>query len=281
MTTTDIVPPVTYQGAKVRLADEIAAALIAEGRDHYYDLCCGSGAVSLALIRAGVRPSSIHMCDLSPWGAVWAAMGAGKFRLKRFAQYCDWVGSDPETIHGFMVRLARAKAVKDIPYRFLLLQAAAFGGKAIAIKGRRWCDSDGNNPSFRRYWTPTKTSNRRSPVNPMMPMPGTILARCEALVESVRGLQCVQADIVDMRIRLGHKSVVYIDPPYEGTAAYLHEADWMSCVDFARNQRGAICFVSEGKPLSEEATMLSAGRAKGGVSGKRSSANEEWLNIYR
>jgi hypothetical protein len=32
--------------------------------------------------------------------------------------------------------------------------------------------------------------------------------------------------------------------------------------------------------LSAHATLLSAGRSKGGVSGKRAAANEEWLSHF-
>ena len=66
------------------------------------------------------------------------------------------------------------------------------------------------------------------------------------------------------------------DPPYAGTTGY---GDAFDVVAYA-SQRN--CWVSEAKPLSPEAMLLadSKSRTRGGISGNRSSANEEWLSHF-
>ena len=69
-----------------------------------------------------------------------------------------------------------------LEYHYLLLQSGSFGSNQIWIENNRW-----KNNSFRSYWLPTETSNRRSPVNPMMPMPSTLYNRVKDIVEYLGG----------------------------------------------------------------------------------------------
>lgn len=67
-----------YQGGKQRIAKQIVDILIsqASGKDaHYYDLCCGSGAISIELVNRGIAASKITMLDKSSWGVFWQAIG--------------------------------------------------------------------------------------------------------------------------------------------------------------------------------------------------------------
>jgi RNA ligase (TIGR02306 family) len=68
----------------------------------------------------------------------------------------------------------------------------------------------------------------------------------------------------------------YIDPPYAGTTAYGHTFD---VAEYVRSLRQP-CYVSEGRPLSNQAWQIASGRARGGISGDRKRfANEEWLSL--
>ena len=81
--------PCTYQGGKQRVAEQIVDILLAAApgpKSHFYDLCCGSGAVSIELVNRGVHPSRITMLDLSSWGSFWSAVGAGTFNMDVFNQ---------------------------------------------------------------------------------------------------------------------------------------------------------------------------------------------------
>jgi hypothetical protein len=165
------------------------------------------------------------------------------------------------------VKVLAARPANNDIYVYLLLQAAAFGGKAIWIQDNRWV-----NTSFRSYWQPTATSNRRSSVNPMMPMPNTLFERVKTLCEKMRG---VQGWCVNIRNYHPLPGVIYIDPPYAGTATYGHTFD---VVQYARGLQQP-CYISEGRPLSDQAWLIASGRAKGGIRGGRKLANEEWLSL--
>jgi len=64
--------PCSYQGGKQRLAKQIVDIIFNENNidndTKFYDLCCGSGAISIELMNRGIKPDKINMVDLSPWG---------------------------------------------------------------------------------------------------------------------------------------------------------------------------------------------------------------------
>jgi len=265
-----MVAAVSYQGGKGRLAEKIV--------DHFnmqypkfYDLCCGSGAVSIEMVNRGYNPYNITMADKGPWGKVWESIGEGSFDVGKFIKHCNEIPKDPKKIQSYIVNLSKQKVDKDACYIFLILQASSFGSKAIWMKDNKW-----QNCSFRRFWEPTATSSRRSHVNPMMPMPGTLVKRVCDLVKFMKGITGFYGDVTE--IDIDNNGLVYIDPPYKETTHYGHELDVIKFVNSISNK----CFVSEGEKLSNKAVQLSAGRSKGGISGDRNKnkINEEWLNEY-
>lgn len=258
-----MLPPITYQGGKQRIASQILD--IIQVKDQFYDLCCGSGSISIELINRGHSPEKIFMLDKGPWGLFWQKIGDGSFDLSLLKSYCDKIPKNVSMIQGYIKDLSHVPADVDTVYVFLLLQAASFGGKAIWIKDNKW-----KNCSFRSYWLPTEMSSRRSPVNPMMPMPSTLYSRVELIAKAMKGIVGRMADIMEVEYGDG---IIYVDPPYSGTTFYGHDFDIM---EFAK--KAGKCYVSEGKPLSEKAWQIVGARKKGGISGLRKSANEEWLS---
>lgn len=270
-----MIPPVTYQGAKGRLAAEIVTHMGIPEDAMFYDLCCASGAITLAAVDAGHAPDRVVMVEQGPWGLFWRSIGDGTFDLHTFRHYCQSIPADPRGVKAVVEAMYKVPAGDHAAYRYLLLQAAAIGGKSISLERGLWVRGSG----FRDYWLPTATSSRRSPVNPMMPMPNTIYTRVEEIVTKMRGVQGVHSDATDVIIQ--GSAVIYIDPPYAGTTGYGYTID---AVKVARRiaEQGHVVWVSEGKPLSDEAICLSKGRAKGGITGGRKcAANEEWLSCFR
>ena len=267
-----LVPPVTYQGGKGRLAAAIARLIPVPDGATFCDLCCGSGAVSLAMLEAGLPPDRLAMVDIGPWGAFWAAIGDGTFDCGRLEEAVARLPEDPAGIKTALEELALGPADGDgSVYAFLLLQAGSFGGKAVGRRGGRWVTH-----GFRPLWTPKPGCSRKSPVNPMMPMPGTLLARARELARRCAGLSGAEADAVGFRPPLW--AVAYIDPPYGGTTRYAGAAG-LDAVAVARGL-GCPCYVSEARPFGGCSLLLSRGRAKGGISGGRGRANEEWLSAF-
>lgn len=269
--------PCAYQGGKQRIAKQIVDIIqqyLKNESTQFYDLCCGSGAVSIELVNRDFFVGNIHMVDLSPWGLFWKQIGDGTFSTDLFKYWVDSIPKDINKIQEYIKELSKVPVYPtqtDISYIFLLLQASSFGSKSIWIEDNNW-----KNTSFRNYWIPTETSSRRSPVNPMMPMPDTLYKRVEDLSYHMHEINGYYKDC--NKINIKPNSVIYIDPPYDKTTGYGFEFDYM---EFIRNHKNNnIILLSEGKKLSDIAFDLTLDRHKGGISGNRSKPNEEWLNVF-
>lgn len=271
--------PCAYQGGKQRVAEQIVDLLLeaAPSADsRFYDLCCGSGAVSIELVNRGVDPSRIVMLDLSSWGEFWSAIGAGTFSMEIFDQIIAEIPADKRQVKTHMKKLSSLPADGREAELYPVLQASSFGGKQIWYEKGRW-----QNAFFRDYWEPTATSVRRSPANPMQPSPVELRRRVAALVESMRGVTCIRENITTaLDHPFPHDAVVYVDPPYGGTTGYGFGFDVPSFAAHFRESNCAPLFVSEGKPLSKDARQLNFGGAKGGISGTRVGKHQEWLNRF-
>ncbi len=271
--------PCAYQGGKQRVAAQIADHLLkaAPGpNSQFYDLCCGSAAVSIELVNRGVDPSRIQMLDLSSWGAFWAAVGSGTFNMTVFERILSELPRDKRDFKAHMSALSASPVGDHEVELYPVLQACSFGGKQIWRSGDRWA-----NACFRDYWEPTATSVRRSPANPMQPSPAELLRRIEALVEGMRGVTCLNMDIMTvLGTPLPGDAIVYVDPPYQRTTGYAFDFDIASFITSFREINQVPLFVSEGIPLNDDALMLVFGGAKGGISGNRKGRHEEWLSHF-
>lgn len=272
--------PCAYQGGKQRVAAQIADRLVEAAvgpRPHFYDLCCGSGAVSIELVNRGVEPSRIHMLDLSSWGVFWSAIGSGTFNMDVFDQLLSGLPRDKRDLKGHMSTLSALPIEGNEAELYPILQACSFGGKQIWHNGERWM-----NACFRDYWEPTATSIRRSPANPMQPSAVELRRRVEALIHGMRGVVCHNADIMTiLSDPLPPNSVVYVDPPYKDTTGYGFGFDLISFRRRFHELNDVPLFVSEGIPLNSNALKLSFGGAKGGISGVKKGKHQEWLSRSR
>lgn len=284
-----LLPVCTYQGGKQRLSDKIVDIISNEKYENseiFYELCCGSGAVSLKIVENGVfQPEDITMVDSSMWGGFWREVGKG-YNIDSFIKEKEKLPHDKSDIKDYLKNLS----LQEVDYSsnnryniFLLLQAGAFGGKPVQLsKDKNYWDTC----SFRNYWTPTEFSKRRSPVNPMMPMPDTMHSRLDLVARKMKNVNGVEGDINDI-ISFENNSVIYIDPPYQDTSGYGdNNVDIYSYLSQIRStcklQRKKVkIFVSEGFPLdgANKIWQLSGKRDKGGINGNRKTTNEEWLSM--
>lgn len=271
--------PCAYQGGKQRVSAQIVDMLLdsAPGPDsRFYDLCCGSGAVSIELVNRGIDPSRITMLDLSSWGTFWSAIGSGSFKMDTFDQILSDLPEEKREIKAHMSALSALPVLDNEAEIYPVLQAGSFGGKQIWRDGKRWA-----NAFFRDYWEPTATSVRRSPANPMQPSPTELRRRVDALVTGMKGVTCLNADIMTMLdAPLPVDAVVYVDPPYQDTTGYAFGFDMMTFATRFREANKAPLFVSEGAPLAENAFRLTFGGAKGGISGAKKGKHQEWLSRF-
>lgn len=271
--------PCSYQGGKQRVAAQIVSHLFkaAPGpNSRFYDLCCGSGAVSIELVNRGVDPSRIWMLDISSWGTFWSAIGSGTFNMDAFDQFLSDLPSDKRDFKAYMSALSALPVGDHEVELYPLLQACSFGGKQIWRNGERWA-----NACFRDYWEPTATSIRRSHANPMQPSPTELRRRIDALVNGMRGVTCLNMDIMTtLSAPIPNNAVVYVDPPYQSTTRYAFRFDVTSFINRFRGVNQVPLFVSEGVPLNDNALMLKFGGANGGISGIRKVKHQEWLSRF-
>ena len=270
-------PPCTYQGGKQRLAEQICDFIEEKVPTNFvfYDLCCGSGAVSLEMLH---RNHKVVMIDKGPYGYFWESIANGTFDLNIFDEELNKLPKI-EDIQSYLKELSlKPIDEKLFVYHYILLQAGSFGGKQIWVKNGKWC-----NNTFRSYWLPTETSNRRSPVNPMLPMPDTILYRVKKILSIDK--EMIEAHPIDIKDSFGiivddiREKVVYIDPPYQNTTGYFDKFDIYEIISKFTN---VDLFISEGCNLDGfENHILSEGRKKGNISGNvKKNAVVEILN-YR
>lgn len=280
--------PCSYQGGKQRLAKQIVDIFYAENEINdetkFYDLCCGSGAVSLELINRGFNPNNIIMIDNGCFGQFWQDIANDEFELNVFREEIDKLPS-LGNIQSYLKELSNQPIDKEkMVYHYLLLQAGAFGSKQVYIEGDRWIV-----PGFRRYWLPTEKSNRKSPVNPMMPMPETLYSRVEKIVNQISGCIIASKENVfqtvyrlDEEWESGNKNViVYIDPPYSNTTGYKESFDIYELERQIWNH--VPIYISEGYEMkgAKYTYLLSKGRTKGNISGDvKKKPVEEWLNKF-
>lgn len=278
--------PCTYQGGKKRIAkfivDEILKREKVDENTIFVDLCCGSGAISIEMINRGFNPNNILMVDKGDFGKFWSDIANDSFNFEYVSEFCKNNLSRIENIQSELKNLSTKDIKSDYWSEvYILLQSGSFGGKCIYSENGKW-----KNNSFRSYWKPTETSNRKSVVNPMMPMPNTLLTRLFNIKTQLGGiisaLHCGVEDVTmyldDLESR-GYNLIIYCDPPYKNTTGYGHELDIRTLLSFLNNCN---IYISEGFQIDgcREHILISEGREKGNISGEiRKEPTQEWLNI--
>lgn len=135
---------------------------------------------------------------------------------------------------------------------------------------------------------PTDTSSRKSPVNPMMPMPNELFRRVEKINNKMRkcGIKAYKMDVLDMVDKILKEdtdTIVYIDPPYLGTTGYNNSFNVISLISTITENKNVKVYLSEGSKFENatKAKLLTSGRKKGNISGNvKKKPTEEWLNIF-
>lgn len=271
--------PCAYQGGKQRIAAQIVDVLLKSALEPdtiFYDLCCGSGAISIELVNRGIDPTRIFMLDISSWGLFWSAIGSGTFKMDIFNQFLSELPNDKHDFKAHMLALSSKPANNYEAELYPVLQSCSFGGKQISRKGDCW-----TNACFRNYWEPTSSSIRRSPANPMQPSPKELHRRINVIVNKMKGVTCFNMDIMSLLdTPLPSNAVVYMDPPYQSTTGYGYNFDVAQFISRFLEVNRIPLFVSEGIPLNNNAFKLTYGGAKGGISGNRKSKHEEWLSCF-
>lgn len=257
-----LLPPTSFQGGKQRLNKEIYDFVIENvniNDNAIYDICCGSGSVGLYFVEQGHK---VNFLDSGLYGLFYEKIGDGSFDLSVLRSEIDKL-PNIENIQNYLKELSNMNVNSNLlVYHYLLLQAGAFGSKQIWVEGDIW-----KNNTFRSYWTPTLTSNRKSHVNPMMPMPLTLYSRVEQILHYKDNINGYHTNLFNIVSKLKSGDVVYIDPPYLNTTGYK---DKFNIYEFIKVlPKGVNLFISEGFIFNEsiKSKVLHEGRKKGNISG--------------
>jgi len=282
-----LVPPVTHHGGKLRYASHIWDVIVQHhalsGNTRFVDVCCGSGAVTFEAIRRGIPPGRCLMIDAGPYGLVWEAIAHGQFDMDRLGALCDQVPSDMRQVHDWLVALSKQPvdvghppfSYGSAPYVYLLLQSGAWGGKQVGIRDGCWLT-----PGFGDYWVPQAISLAHGISIALHVSPDSLKQRMEHLVAGWSGIRAWWGDAASFDYQVDTDTIIYIDPPYEGTTRYADSFDW-------RTLAGLPCdvFVSERKPLGLVASLLPRAGRSGVIAPKAgvpaSSTRQEWVTLFR
>lgn len=274
-----LVPPCSYQGGKQRLAKKIVDIIFEQNEINedtkFYDLCCGSGAITLELVNRGIHPNNITMVDSGVYGAFWLEVANDEVEIELLKQMVDNIPSKKEC-KVYLENMSKYIHEK-FTYQYLLLQSGSFGGKEISLQDGKW-----KHHGFRDYWLPTETSIRRSPCNPMQPNQHELYDRVCNIVDtiggSVRVLNC-NVETFLLQEQFIDNTIVYIDPPYTGTTGYSNDLDIMSVVNSI--PKNIPVYVSECNTLSDEIYFIAEGRSKGNITGNiKNKRKDDMLNVF-
>lgn len=278
-----LVPPFPYQGGKQRLSKEICTLLYNEwesmNEPTIYDMCCGAGSVTLELVNMGVEPESIVMVDSSTVARFYCDIADGSFSVRKFRSILSMVPDNQAEIKEYMEELSRKPCyISNRSYIYVLLQNCSFGGKQIYYEDGHW-----KNATFRRYWEPTETSNRRSPVI-AMPQKDLIYKKTSSVVNALTGrITAYNKKVEDVLKYVSNNSLVYIDPPYKGTTGYSDNIDYYAVIKELLKKK-CVVYLSEGYQHSKanHSICLTKGQSKGNISGEiKKKPTQEWVNIFK
>lgn len=209
------------------------------------------------------------MIDAGCMGAFWESISKVFFDIDKFNLKLKKI-PDIDKIKKYLENLSSNPVNKeDMIYDYLILQSGAFGSKQIWIENGNW-----KNCSFRNYWIPNNKSNRKYPVNPMMPMPQTLFNRVKNITDSLSGRITAHCGYVEE----------YFDWYFDYNSnnnAYGFEIDITNVIGNIWNN--VPIFISEGYRINNsiDSWLISDGRKKGNISGSRKkSPSEEWLNLF-
>lgn len=271
-------PPCGYTGGKRKFAAVIVDHLLESTPKRVFDLCCGSGAITLELLARGFNPESIVCVDAGPWGLFWQKISTGTLDLKLVEDLFKEVAArSPQTVAEWIEQdIAKREPTTE---HFLLLQAASFGSTPVWWDGSRWRRGElhvNRGYKARPYWEPGPSSKETKPRGTVF-TPLKILARVRDIALAGKGLKALHGRVED--VELEAPGVVYLDPPYEGFSGYGVVLDIKGVI---RKSKIPI-YVSEGSQLegAETSFRLSVNRKGASLNGKSTTAlTEEWLNRF-
>ena len=271
------------------------------------ETCCGSAALTLHLLGARQQvlpyqgskwryrrvltgiirrigcsgvPRRVELYDPSPWGVTAGCIIDAKCRAGVIDRLRFMNRLDPKQV--FLALHNHPVPKDDVKFatEYLFLQRIAFSGKAVGIRDGKW-----NSPGFNgssAYGLPGTA--RFGYVLPMIPSLIRNLESYSNLIVPER-LEKYRSNAPLPRSHCTESTIVYIDPPYQGSTPYPDgnlSREEVIILAHAWHDAGALVLVSEGEPLS---TLIKDGWLEMKISKSKNDASpfrgkhEEWLTL--
>lgn len=243
---------ISYIGGKRDLAPKILRHIKIPQSSRFYDMCCGSGEISLALVRQGFDPKRITMVDNGPWGEVWEKIGKGTFSIDRFARICHQFNTYQD-IKGWC---RQASCDRDRVYNFLILQACSFGGRPVTIQDGQF-----------------KISGFRQNIQPAIPV---LYRRVKEAVERLAGMEGSKKSV--LQIQPEQDAVLFFDPPYN-TETKVYQDNTLTVSQIRKKFSNFYCTFS--CELAPGGVKLHTDSRKAGVKGDRVHFRTEYLSLIQ
>ena len=252
----------SYQGSKSKYSEKIVQLINPKNDSHVVDMCCGSGAITLELLE---RVDHVTMIDKGSWGLFWKEIENG-FDLDRLRKVMDRLPSERSLEKDYLLSIAETEA--DI-YKWVILQAASFGGKEVSIVNGKFTHH-GFRP-FKIY------NNNGRQYHTIYPNPQELFSRIVSISKIRSRVKAIVDDVMNYLPEEG--DIGYIDPPYTGTTGYTNGFDLHRLVEkWGRNT----LFASEGNPLvGAFAVHKLDDRKKTSLSVKNKNNRSEYVSEFR
>ena len=274
--TTAIGVPTGYKGSKRAIAGVIAAEIIATDPPHVYDLCAGSGAITLALIAAGYPVAQITMVEAGPWGMFYTEASEGGLCMGNLrALLLDEMPKDPRDVAAWV---EGDVALRDPgAEEFIVLQAASYGSTPVWHDGERWrrgATSANRAYKARSYWEPGPLSKEKHPRGTIF-NPSKIIDSVADIDVMCRGLGVIWGE-VSLVSGEYQPATCYMDPPYAGDSGY----GWTVDVDAVLAAAPRPFLMSEGIAWPGATSARQIGLRRGGAVSAGSARRQEWLSTF-
>lgn len=271
------IPPVSYQGNKKIIASQIVSKILEYSNDNtsFYDVCCGSGAVSIELIKQNIAPNRITMIDVGPWGLFWKLIGENLFDLNILNKYIKNIPQNPNLVKKYIEQLTNLPSNIDTVYKFLLIQACNFAGKSIRLENNTW-----KNVSIKPVWNPSNSSVRKHSSGTFTVSPKTLVKRLTEIIKRCKNINGIYDNAIN--IIPSNNSIIYIDPQYKKSYGYGKYK--LDVEEFLENTH-SICLISETYQLEHYNNYINSFKLNYNPTNtsinakKKSKQREEWLSV--
>lgn len=212
------------------------------------------------------------MIDKSMWGLFYSEIGSGSFSVDEMKKEFSKIPKIKNEIKSYIDEKSNKIVTYNHTIIFLLIQAASFGGKSVDIIENKIIHH-----GFRNVWI---SEDGKRCVNPMMPMPDTIIKRVSEIIKYASGVNSFYGDanVFHFEKYINNGDIIFIDPPYMNTQKYVHDFNYINFIEKILSiKKDFQLWITDYDAHSDEYYILNTTN-KGGISGNTNKKRTEILS---